>query len=176
MKYRKKPVVIDALQWTGKNHRAMFDFLTENTFDEVAMKAYHDNFYIDHSKVEGGLIIRTLEGEHIASIGDFIIRGVKVEYYPCKPDVFEQTYEKVEEGGTPTFPFWGDVPTRIPITSNDTVPYYTICQCNPANGGSGVCGCTMGQTMVPNPGVSVFATNVVNKSTSDSTITSNGNN
>ena len=101
MKYKKKPVVIDAVQWTGENHREMFDFLTENAFDKESMKVSGEHFYIDHNKVEGGLIIKTLEGEHLASIGDFIIRGVKGEYYPCKPDVFEQTYEKVED-----IPIW----------------------------------------------------------------------
>lgn len=166
MKYRKKPVVIDAVQYDG-NFRSLDCF----SINEVS-------HFIVSKDSEGNQCIKipTLEGEMTASVGDYIIRGVKGEYYPCKPDVFEQTYEKVEDGGTPTFPFWGDVPTRIPITNNDTVPYYTICQCNPANGGSGVCGCTMGQTMVPNPGMGVFAPNVVNKSTSDSTITSNGTN
>ena len=97
MKYKKKPVVIDAVQWTGNNHREIFDFLTENVFDKESMKVTGDNFYIDHTKVEGGLIIKTLEGEHLATIGDYIIRGVQGEYYPCKEDIFLQTYEKVED-------------------------------------------------------------------------------
>jgi len=97
MKYKKKPVVIDAVQWTGKNHREIFDFLTENDFDKESMQVTGDHFYIDHSKVEGGLIIKTLEGEHLATIGDYIIRGVQGEYYPCKEDIFLQTYEKVED-------------------------------------------------------------------------------
>ena len=91
MKYRKKPVVIDAIQWNGKNHREMFDFLTN--YD---MSTLGENFYIDHDKIEGGLIIKTLEGEHLASIGDYIIKGVKGEFYPCKPDIFEQTYEELK--------------------------------------------------------------------------------
>lgn len=45
---------------------------------------------------KGGLIIKTLEGEHLASIGDYIIKGVKGEFYPCKPDIFEQTYEELK--------------------------------------------------------------------------------
>lgn len=94
-KYRKKPVVVEAVQWTGKNHRQMFDFL-EDKPDEY-MTANGKNFYIDHSKVAGGLMIKTLEGEHIASIGDYIIKGIKGEFYPCKPDIFEATYELVEE-------------------------------------------------------------------------------
>lgn len=54
------------------------------------------NFYIDHRKVPGGLVIKTLEGEHLANIGDYIIRGVHGEFYPCKPDIFRETYEEVE--------------------------------------------------------------------------------
>ena len=94
MKYRKKPVVIEAIQWTGINHREMFDFLTGTT--DKNMTAYSDNFYINHGKVNGGLVIKTLEGEHIATINDFIIKGVSGEFYPCKPDIFEMTYEKVD--------------------------------------------------------------------------------
>ena len=95
-KYRKKPVIIEAVQWDGKDHRGMFDFL-DGSFRSV-MAVSGTNFYIDHSKVVGGLIIKTLEGEHLAQIGDYIIKGVKGEYYPCKPDIFEATYEPVEEG------------------------------------------------------------------------------
>lgn len=98
MKFRKKPVIIEALQWTGKNHRKMFDFLT-GTVDQP-MTTTGDHFYIDHNKVAGGLVIRTLEGEHLASIGDYIITGVKGKRYPCKPDVFEMTYEPVELSGS----------------------------------------------------------------------------
>ena len=92
MKYRKKPVVVEAVRWDGKNHREMWDFLTGKTNEP--MSAYGENFYIDHSKVTGGLVIKTLEGEHIASVGDYIIKGVNGEFYPCKPDIFEKTYDK----------------------------------------------------------------------------------
>lgn len=95
MKYRKKPVVIEAVKWTGDNHREMFDFLTNGTKHDDPIETSGDNFYIDHYKIEGGLIIKTLEGEHLASIGDYIIKGVAGEFYPCKPDIFENTYEEV---------------------------------------------------------------------------------
>jgi len=90
-RYRKKPIEIDALQWTGNNHRTMFNFLGGDP--DKYLDTYGKNFSIDHSKVAGGLIIKTLEGEHIASIDDWIIKGIKGEYYPCKPDIFEMTYE-----------------------------------------------------------------------------------
>ena len=96
MKYVKKPIVIDALQWDGSEHRPMFNFLEGDNANMSNMFAIGKNFYIDHSKVEGGLVIKTLEGEHLASIGDYIIKGIKGEYYPCKPDVFDLTYDKVE--------------------------------------------------------------------------------
>lgn len=93
MKFVKKPVVIDAVQWTGKNHREMYNFL-EGTND-VVEQPVGKNFEINHSLVMGGLIIKTLEGQHIASIGDWIIKGVKGEFYPCKPDIFAATYDSV---------------------------------------------------------------------------------
>lgn len=82
MKFRKKPVVIDAIQWTGKNYQEMLDFFGD--FD-------------DHNMLKGNLFINTLEGQHKADKGDWIIKGVKGEFYPCKPDIFEQTYDEVCE-------------------------------------------------------------------------------
>ena len=98
MKYTKKPVIIDALRWNGKNHRWMFVILSHYEVTNEFMSTSGENFYIDHDKIEGGLIIKTLEGEHLASIGDYIIKGVKGEFYPCKPDIFEQTYEELKGG------------------------------------------------------------------------------
>ena len=84
--YRKKPVVITAVQYDG-NFRCLDDF----AISEVS-------HFIISKDDEGRQCIKipTLEGEMTASIGDYIIRGVKGEYYPCKPDIFEATYEKVE--------------------------------------------------------------------------------
>ena len=80
MKYRKKPVIIDAIQWTGKNIKEIKDFCP-TVID------------IPPAPIE----IPTLEGNHTALINDFIIRGIHGEFYPCKPDIFEKTYELVEE-------------------------------------------------------------------------------
>lgn len=91
--FRKKPVAVEAVQWNGGNHREMFEFLggkPENTLETSG-----ENFYIDHGRISGGLVIKTLEGEHLASVGDMIIKGVHGEFYPCKPDIFEKTYEEV---------------------------------------------------------------------------------
>jgi hypothetical protein len=81
MKFRKKPVVIEAVQFTGDNLREMFIFAGSNV----------------GNRVYGKLHVFTLEGEMIANTGDWIIKGVNGEFYPCKPDIFEKTYEKVEE-------------------------------------------------------------------------------
>jgi hypothetical protein len=155
MKYKKKPVVIDAVQWTGENHREMFNFFTKNAFDKESMKVSQEHFYIDDNKVEGGLVIKTLEGEHLASIGDFIIRGVKGEYYPCKPDVFEQTYEKVEDTHIWTSSEWWKGNGTITVPNDDLVPYHTICGCQ-------VCACTMANQMVKKGGRTITSTSTAN--------------
>ena len=81
--YRKKPVVIEAVQWTGENLKQVLDFMNWRN-------ANHDDV--------NGLFIHTLEGNHHASIGDYIIKGVNGEFYPCKPDIFAKTYEPVTGG------------------------------------------------------------------------------
>lgn len=87
MKYRKKPVVIEAEQFLGG------DFST-SIIEKFVGQELACNMNGTGECQE--LIIPTLEGEHIASKGDYIIKGVKGEFYPCKPDIFELTYEKVE--------------------------------------------------------------------------------
>ena len=88
MKYRKKPVVIDAIQWNGDNLTEIKNFVDE----KVLLCDYPIG---KHEQVE--LRIETLEGDHLVTKGDYIIKGVKGEFYPCKPDIFEQTYEMVGE-------------------------------------------------------------------------------
>lgn len=100
MKARKKPVEIECVQWTGHNSIEVYNFLeSKNAQTQYEVNQAGNNFYIkfEVGKVIGDLIIKTLEGEHVASIGDYIIKGVQGEFYPCKPDIFEQTYEIVEE-------------------------------------------------------------------------------
>ena len=82
--YRKKPVIIEAIQLEDLEVRTL-----------IAIQQFV-GLGKDVFKVESdGLIIKTLEGDMKASIGDFIIKGVEGEFYPCKPDIFEKTYEKV---------------------------------------------------------------------------------
>ena len=89
MKYRKKPVVIEAIRWDGEN------------LDEVMNFCNGDASYELMARGAPELVIATLEdGEsiarHVASVGDFIIKGVAGEFYPCKPDIFAATYEAAE--------------------------------------------------------------------------------
>ena len=79
--YRKKPVVIEAVQFTG----------TKENFAEILA------FCPLTGILPENLIIKTLEGNHTANIGDWIIKGIRGEFYPCKPDIFELTYEVVKE-------------------------------------------------------------------------------
>jgi len=89
-KYRKKPVVIEAIQWTGDNLAAVIGHVGRHS--SVGDWRWED--YEDLVRREG-LKIYTLEGKMNADIGDWIITGVKGERYPCKPDIFEATYEVV---------------------------------------------------------------------------------
>ena len=87
MKFRKKSVVIEATQWFKMgDHSAVVE---RNSYEEKPISP--GITYV--TKIP---IIKTLEGEHIVTPGDWIITGVKGEHYPCKPDIFDMTYERVE--------------------------------------------------------------------------------
>lgn len=81
MKFRKKPVVIEAVKWDGTNVADIRAFF--GAFEEWGLRGVHGEF----------LEIDTREGRMTGDPGDWIIRGVKGEYYPCKPDVFAASYE-----------------------------------------------------------------------------------
>jgi len=80
-KYRKKPIEVEAVQWKGNNYDEINSFFGSRKFIGAE----------NHS-----VVIRTLEGRMLANVNDWIIKGVKGEFYPCKPDIFEQTYERVK--------------------------------------------------------------------------------
>lgn len=85
MKFRKKPVVIDAIQ------------LTEEVFKEPKMLTIREFTAGSQAvlRLPDGVEVATLEGNMKANINDWIIKGVQGEFYPCKPDIFEKTYEPV---------------------------------------------------------------------------------
>ena len=80
-KYRKKPVIVEAVIWTGNNI---------DEVKELAKNAVEHIIFVDNN-----LYIETLEGNMNVSIGDYIIKGIAGEFYPCKPDIFKETYETV---------------------------------------------------------------------------------
>lgn len=95
MKFRKRPVVINAVQWTGCNLRDVITF-TDGPPDVRSQHAAEKWVAYERLVASDGLMIYTLEGKMSASVGDWIIKGVQGEYYPCKPDIFEMTYEAIE--------------------------------------------------------------------------------
>ncbi len=86
MKYRKKPIVIEAIQWNGKNRVEVAKFVKGEVLKDTDALLLPGNY----------VFIKTLEGTMRADIDDWIIKGVEDEYYPCKPSVFEATYDPVE--------------------------------------------------------------------------------
>lgn len=82
--FRKKPVVIEAVRYTGGNIHEVWDIFGAG------------KIYGPGDEPFGSAYIETLEGRHEARPGDWIIKGIQGEFYPCKPDIFDQTYEPVE--------------------------------------------------------------------------------
>jgi len=96
-KYRKKPVIIEAFQYNGdlmgKDGKFYVPDWAEKAYREEVL--FYDSFF--NSPCE--LFINTLEGNMLVCVGDFVIKGVKEELYPCKPDIFEITYEEIDKEG-----------------------------------------------------------------------------
>lgn len=81
--YKTKPVEIKAVEWTGENKEEVYEFANGNGF----FVGFVDDIFF----------INTFKGVRRASVGDYIIKGVRGEFYPCKPDVFYERYEEVAE-------------------------------------------------------------------------------
>ena len=101
MLYRKKPIIIEAYQWF-KNGDHPEDDAVDGTIEGKIVRYFRSPDIKGHTKCKycGKIMSRhgwidTLEGGHIVCPGDWIIKGVKGEYYPCKPDIFEETYEVI---------------------------------------------------------------------------------
>ena len=88
MKFRKKPVVIEAMQYTKENIMEVMNFV-----ERLSEKHNCESMYYDVEKNE--YFIKTLEGNMKISKYDYLIQGVNGEFYPCKPDIFDKTYEAV---------------------------------------------------------------------------------
>jgi len=85
MKFRKKPVVIDAEQFTKNTFKKCCEFIGKSNLNDGTLE-----------EEEGYIGIKTLEGDMDCRWGDWVIKGVEGEFYPCKPDIFKKTYEKVK--------------------------------------------------------------------------------
>lgn len=81
-KFVKKPIIIETVKWNGENRKEVSDFCDKVLEEDINTHK---------------LSIRTLEGVIEASVGDYIIKGVTGEFYPCKPDIFAKTYDKIDE-------------------------------------------------------------------------------
>lgn len=88
-RYRKKPVEIQAMQLTDSNAGVVTAWVASGGHEAVMRGG-------PGGGSKGATVtIRTLEGDHLAQVGDYVIRGVAGEFYPCKPDIFAQTYDEV---------------------------------------------------------------------------------
>ena len=102
-KFRKKPVTIEAIQWNGKNLVDVSAFLYNKTHKEALKEINSSDIsckiwdVYESIIIREGLTIDTLEGKMKADIGDYIIKGINGEFYPCKPNIFTKTYEEVTE-------------------------------------------------------------------------------
>ena len=112
MKFRKKPVVIEATQWFKHG-------------DHPAVVKVTDGY----------AVVKTLEGNMVVTPGDWIITGVKGEHYPCKPDIFEATYERVEEETKPDIAYSAEYDAYYYIDTGEWVePRCGDMACNFCNG------------------------------------------
>ena len=107
-KYRKLPVVIEAFQYDGYSKGSDDEYYVPDWAVEAQLNGtmYYDS--TDDNSPPCELFIKTLEGNHHVSVGDYIIRGIKGELYPCKPDIFEKTYELVEASEKFLYSFFWD--------------------------------------------------------------------
>lgn len=95
-KYRNKPVVVEAVRWTGSNLEEIRNFVGSDLIEEC-VELFDIKRTLKEMLVD--IAIDTLEGTMRVDYGDYIIKGIQGEFYPCKPDIFEQTYEEVIEDG-----------------------------------------------------------------------------
>lgn len=87
VQYRKKPIIIEAIQFNGKNFNEISEFSSGKAKRRIT---FEGNIPVETDTID----INTLEGIMNVIKGDYIIKGIQGEFYPCKPDIFEKTYEK----------------------------------------------------------------------------------
>lgn len=92
-KYQKKPIVVEAVQWTGYNLEEVKEFAKY-----VVYEIYVAGWGAGVCKPFTEITLQTLEGVMTVRQGDYIIKGINGEFYPCKPDIFEKTYDEIKTG------------------------------------------------------------------------------
>jgi hypothetical protein len=96
-KYQKRPIIVEAIQLSLENWKDICEFIPGNYLISAVSVNKDGKYSYDCMKFEKiGCIIKTLEGNMLAVEGDYIIKGINGEYYPCKPDIFEKTYTEVK--------------------------------------------------------------------------------
>ncbi len=88
MRYRKKPIEVEAIKFDGTNCREVLEFIHPD-MPKIRLAGVE--------KIKLPIVIETLEGDMDVSVGDYVIRGIQGELYPCKPDIFEQTYQPLKD-------------------------------------------------------------------------------
>ena len=102
-KYKKRPISIEALQWTGDNPEEVREFVGDllsydiNVDIEMIKEYVNKRGDLNDNATESYFVIKTLEGNHLTTISDYIIKGVRGEFYPCKEDIFLETYEEAND-------------------------------------------------------------------------------
>jgi hypothetical protein len=145
MKYiRRISEAIDAVQWNGDNKQEMFEFLNWFFWSKIDNVARGLKFEYNNDQ---GLYV----GNFQVCIGDYVVKDCD-EFIVYDEDIFNETYELAFQNPTP---IGIDLQQHRKFPNhtgpNDLVPYGTLCGCNPANGGNGICGCTMANELVPRP-------------------------
>lgn len=111
--YIKKPLAVQAVQWTG-----------DNTDEIIGFGGTVDGCNIISDIGKSYLVVRTLEGDLKISLGDYVIRGTSGEYYPCKPDIFKRIYEEQNDMTYKETITWYEIKTR-PLTDEEKDQYPT---------------------------------------------------
>lgn len=110
-KYQKNPIVNEVVRWDGLNLQEVKDFVGDNLKYEI----YDSAWQVGKGAPQVDMEIKTLEGDMKVTKGDYIIKGIKGEFYPCKPDIFDATYSKYEDEKT-LYSVWSNESGMVVIT------------------------------------------------------------
>lgn len=110
-KYQKNPIVNEVVRWDGLNLQEVKDFVG----DDLKYDIYDSAWQVGKGAPQVDMEIKTLEGNMKVTKGDYIIKGIKGEFYPCKPDIFEETYSKYKDEKT-LYSVWSNDGGMVVVT------------------------------------------------------------